>query len=1010
MNPEKSNPGLFICNSKGNLLQISQVMYTLSGYPLHTMLQEPFTDLFTPDDHQKLVENTENMLLTGKEFTLPSTLKGLQQNTPVMVTATTAESLIFVSVTLTTPEIEGTLFDKKNEEERKLANQEKELEKSNQEDLINSTNDLIWSFDKNHLLITANKAFKDRIRKLTGIEIKPGDCLLLQEYFPESFVSLWGSLYKKALNGERLIEEIFTPEFEGISESWSVTTLNPIYQNERVVGVSCYSRDITDNKYIQVQLQQSKEQLEIAQQIAKLGLWEMELKTNNISFSKEALVVLGIEAADFKGSFEFFQSLIHREDRENFLTAFEQSLIGETLLNIEHRIVTENGLVKTLVQKGYLIYDSNNEPLRFQATIQDITERKYMEESLFKNQRQLDLIYNTVNEAIFLINIEEGNRFRFESANQTFLRMYGLSKEQVIHRFVEEVFSEATAKKVIDKYNRCVNTFKTLSWEETIEYSGGTKIGKVNVKPLLNEVGVCVQLIGSIHDITDIKEAAIQLEQSNERYDMVAKATNDYIWDWNLKTNEVTRIGNGLKVLFGYDHSDENSLVKFWDALIHPDDLERIKLHQKNTFFNTQENNWEAEYRFLKSDGAYAYVYDKGYIIRNDKGKPLRMIGATQDISLQKEQTNEIIRIKQNLDSLINTTGDRIWSISNNYQIIASNSANENYLFNKTGALLHEGDLMIGLNDPDEKTVEEKSYYDRALKGERFNIEYAEFCAEYEDCRYSIISFSPILNSLHQISGVACHAKDITDLKKTGEKLSQLNKELLEQAEELEESNAALERFACVASHDLQEPLRMVGSFLQLLEKKYKDKIDETSTKYIHYAVDGADRMKKLILDLLEYSRIGTTKDLITSVDMNEVAKDVLQIMDATIVELPCKIMSTELPVLKAASRTQMFQLLQNLISNALKYHGEPPCEIFIEAIEQKDNWLFKLKDNGIGFDPEFAERVFVIFQRLHNKSEYNGTGIGLSICKKIVELHGGNIWVESEMGKGSTFYFTISK
>ena len=138
--------------------------------------------------------------------------------------------------------------------------------------------------------------------------------------------------------------------------------------------------------------------------------------------------------------------------------------------------------------------------------------------------------------------------------------------------------------------------------------------------------------------------------------------------------------------------------------------------------------------------------------------------------------------------------------------------------------------------------------------------------------------------------------------------------------------------------------------------------------------------------------------------------KEVLQIMDATIKELDCNIQLQALPPLKAVRRTQMLQLLQNLISNALKYHGATPCEIVIEAQEQEHHWLFKVKDNGIGFEPRFADRVFAMFHRLHNKSEYGGTGIGLSICKKIVEKHGGKIWAESEVGKGSTFYFTISK
>jgi PAS domain S-box-containing protein len=418
----------------------------------------------------------------------------------------------------------------------------------------------------------------------------------------------------------------------------------------------------------------------------------------------------------------------------------------------------------------------------------------------------------------------------------------------------------------------------------------------------------------------------------------------------------------------------------------------------------------EAEYRFLKANGSYAHVYDKGFIIRDQDGRPLRMIGATQDVSQQKGQINEILRIKQNLDSLINTTNDRIWSINNQYQIIASNSANNEYLYKLTGLRLNEGDLLIASPNNCEKTNEIKGYYDRALQGESFNIEETEYDEAEQDYRYSIVSFNPIINGNKQTTGVACHAKDITEIKRSEQQLSKLNIDLQQQALQLSASNAELERFAYVASHDLQEPLRMVSSFLQLLEKKYKDNIDDTGSKYIHYAVDGADRMKQLILDLLEYSRVTTSKDLVTDVDMNEVVNDVLQIMDTTIKELNCNIQIQPLPTLKTARRTQMFQLLQNLISNALKYHSSPPCEIVIETQEQEHSWLFIVKDNGIGFEARFADQVFVMFKRLHNKSDYGGTGIGLSICKKIVEKHGGKIWAESEIGKGSTFYFTINK
>ncbi|MET0391922.1 MAG: ATP-binding protein [Chitinophagaceae bacterium] len=232
-------------------------------------------------------------------------------------------------------------------------------------------------------------------------------------------------------------------------------------------------------------------------------------------------------------------------------------------------------------------------------------------------------------------------------------------------------------------------------------------------------------------------------------------------------------------------------------------------------------------------------------------------------------------------------------------------------------------------------------------------------------------------------------------------KLDALNKSLAS-------SNKELEQFAYVASHDLQEPLRMVSSFLQLLEKRYTNLVDDTGRKYIHFAVDGANRMKQLIQDLLEYSRVSTTAIVNGPTDMNEVAGEVMVLLKDRIDQLQATLEIGNLPVLPHARKTQMLQLMLNLVSNALKYHGDRPPVIRIAARQAATEWIFSVSDNGIGIDPQFSEKVFAIFQRLHHKNEYSGTGIGLSICKKIVEQHGGTIRVESEPGKGSTFYFTL--
>jgi signal transduction histidine kinase len=231
--------------------------------------------------------------------------------------------------------------------------------------------------------------------------------------------------------------------------------------------------------------------------------------------------------------------------------------------------------------------------------------------------------------------------------------------------------------------------------------------------------------------------------------------------------------------------------------------------------------------------------------------------------------------------------------------------------------------------------------------------------------------------------------------------------ELLAEREALTESNQELEQFAYVASHDLQEPLRMVGSYLQLLDRRYKDNLDETAQEFIEFAVDGASRMKQLINDLLMYSRVERRGGELISTDAEAALADVLANLKPAIAESGATIEHDPLPTV-TVDPGQLRQLLQNLISNAIKFRGSEPARITLSAEQSGGEWVFAVSDNGIGLEQRFADRIFEVFQRLHGREEYPGTGIGLAICKKIVGRHGGRIWVESQPGEGACFRFTI--
>ncbi len=225
--------------------------------------------------------------------------------------------------------------------------------------------------------------------------------------------------------------------------------------------------------------------------------------------------------------------------------------------------------------------------------------------------------------------------------------------------------------------------------------------------------------------------------------------------------------------------------------------------------------------------------------------------------------------------------------------------------------------------------------------------------------------------------------------------------------EELARSNAELEQFAYVVSHDLQEPLRMVASFVQLLEERYKDQLDSNAREFIAYAVDGATRMKQMIADLLAYSRVGKNGKDIVAVGVEAALGQACADLRASITETAAEISHGPLPSVPGDA-AQFAHLFQNLLGNAIKFRSQAPPRIHVSAEQNGEEWVFSVRDNGIGLDPQFADRIFMVFQRLHGHEDYPGTGIGLAIARKIVEHRGGRIWVESEPGEGATFRFTV--
>jgi PAS domain S-box-containing protein len=275
------------------------------------------------------------------------------------------------------------------------------------------------------------------------------------------------------------------------------------------------------------------------------------------------------------------------------------------------------------------------------------------------------------------------------------------------------------------------------------------------------------------------------------------------------------------------------------------------------------------------------------------------------------------------------------------------------------------------------------------------------------------IQFESNIVELGSQKGFRSILTDVTRIKETERALERANDELEREVtvrtEELQKSNAELQQFAYVASHDLQKPLRMVISYLTLLEKRCPDNLDPEAKEFIQYAVEGGKRMKDLIDDLLLYSRIDSQQRKFASVDMNTVTERTLEGSLVLINDCQAEVSVDPLPSI-VGDESQLLRVMQNLVGNAVKFHGPDPPKVHISATEQGDVWTFAIQDNGIGLRMEYSDKIFQMFQRLHTRDRFPGSGVGLAIVKKIVERHGGRIWVESAEGKGATFFFTIPK
>jgi PAS domain S-box-containing protein len=794
-----------------------------------------------------------------------------------------------------------------------------------------------------------------------------------------------------------------------------------IVENDKVVNLIGTAQDVTEKQTLIRQLRQSESTYKQAEVLANMGNWSWDIINQKLQWTDQLYRIYGLEPQSEEITIERFVGFIHPQDRPLIQESLDKGF-PDDFIDLTFRIITDDGAQKTLRSIAQVQKNEQGQIINIIGTEQDITERESLisklqeSEKLYKQAQALSKLGNWTfdlktkgftwsDEMYEIYSLDKNSRM---TLNEWTAFIHPEDKEEVLN-YLEDCIRE---RKAYDKVHRII-----------IPGLGKTKTLHRKGEFIFNDYGEPEKMVGTTQDVTEQFQIQQELKENQTFIRKIADATPSIITSYNINTGQYTFISEGLQKLLGYEPDEAKEKgVLFFKNIVHPDDLEPLMVKNADALkeANQPENRDQSDivefvYRMRHANGTYLWFHTYGTVFdRNSNGLVEHVLNISLDVTDQYEAIKTIEEQEHFIEHiadasptvlyLFDINSDSIVYVNREIFFVLGYSREEILEMGSevTSRLYHPDDIHLL---PERKLSNKKIAEQDIMLQYECRIKNKEGEWQWFLVREVVFKTDDRGNVL-QIVGAAL---DIT-LRK------EMEKTLLQNSFQLEQSNASLEEFAYIASHDLKEPLRKISTFGDRLVANSADRLTPEGKIYLSKIVDASQRMQTMINDLLSISMISGNKSF-ERYSLQQILNETLQTLEYKIEQKNAIIKADPLPEASIIP-SQFRQLFQNLLSNSLKFvqeNRQPVITISCHYLKQSqvadygltgaDRYLkLEFRDNGIGFENEFAGKIFAIFQRLHGRSEYEGSGIGLAICKKIVEHHGGVVYASGIPDEGATF------